>query len=114
MKLTKSKLTETLRKLNSGKTVYHARKIANVNKDGKVDANDRIGIGLSSLNRPTTMLDVNGSTNINGGLNVTNVINTQTNFSVNNIQGITGNYTNGNCWMKFTGGILTATNCSSS
>ena len=30
MKLTKSKLTETLRKLNNGKTVYQARKIANV------------------------------------------------------------------------------------
>ena len=30
MKLTKSKLTETLRKLNNGKTVYQARKIADV------------------------------------------------------------------------------------
>jgi putative transposase len=30
MKLTKSKLIETLRKLNNGKTVYQARKIANV------------------------------------------------------------------------------------
>ena len=30
MKLTKSKLTETLRKLNDGKTVYQARKIADV------------------------------------------------------------------------------------
>ena len=30
MKLTKSKLVETLRKLNNGKTVYQARKVANV------------------------------------------------------------------------------------
>jgi putative transposase len=30
MKLTKSKLIETLRKLNNGKTVYQARKVANV------------------------------------------------------------------------------------
>ena len=30
MKLNKSKLTETLRKLNDGKTVYQARKVANV------------------------------------------------------------------------------------
>ena len=30
MKLTKSKLIETLRKLNNGKTVYQARKVADV------------------------------------------------------------------------------------
>ncbi len=34
------------------------------------------------------------------------------NLTVNNELGITGNFTNGNCWTSYTGGIAYATNCS--
>lgn len=49
-------------------------------------------------------------------INSTGNINTLSNFTVNNLQGLTRNFnmTNGSsksCWMNFTGGILTYSNC---
>lgn len=47
-------------------------------------------------------LTSNGNLKLVGGANIT----------VGNLQGLNGNYTNGNCWTKYTGGIATDTNCS--
>lgn len=32
-------------------------------------------------------------------------------ITINSLPGITGNYTNGNCWTSYTGGLATGTNC---
>ena len=87
-----------------------------------------LGIGITA---PAYKLDVNGTGRFNGDLNVTGNINATgnlnlqnitalninaTNYSVNGTIGKTANYnmTNGSgvtCWMNFTSGLLTASNC---
>ncbi len=64
--------------------------------------NGNLGIGTSN---PLTTLHSNGSILSNGTINATN------GFGVGSNSGLTGNYSLGECWQKFTGGILTATNC---
>lgn len=54
---------------------------------------------------PTHELSVNGSADITNDLHVNG--NLYTNSSV----GLTGNFTNGNCWQYFEQGILKSTNC---
>jgi hypothetical protein len=59
--------------------------------------NGNIGVGTSL---PKNKLNIIGDINITG-----DYINNQS-------TGITGNYTNGNCWIYYSGGIVTGTNCS--
>lgn len=74
--------------------------------------------GLSHYVSPYQTSSTTLNTNLNADLwdgyhtsNVTlgNVI--VTNLTVQGSRGLTGNYTNGNCWNKFTEGILVSTNC---
>ena len=66
--------------------------------------NGNVGIGTSS---PQQRLHVNGSILANGTINATG------GFGVNGKSGITGNYTLGNCWQSYAGGIMYKTNCTS-
>jgi len=58
----------------------------------------KIGIGTSL---PKNKINIIGDINITGD------------YINNNNTGITGNYTNGNCWTYYSGGIVTETNCTS-
>jgi len=62
-----------------------------------VNALGNVGIGTTS---PTAKLNIVGATNSTTG------------FIVNANVGITGNYSVGNCWMAYSGGINYGTNCS--
>ena len=54
-----------------------------------------------------------GTTTPQNPLNVIGAINATTGFIMGANTGMTGNYTNGNCWNTINGGIITATNCTS-
>jgi hypothetical protein len=56
----------------------------------------------NTSNSDTVILDAG-----TGNINVTGV------FINKNRSGLTGNYTNGNCWTAYSGGIMYATNCTS-
>ena len=58
--------------------------------------NKRVGIGTTT---PQNKLNIVGATNSTSG------------FIVGANVGITGNYTNGNCWTAYLGGIVYGTNC---
>jgi len=57
------------------------------------------------------VLNILGTVNISEGLNVTGNVSANS-YKSNDKIGISGNFTNGNCWMAFEGGILYSTNCS--
>ena len=57
---------------------------------------DRVGIGTST---PQNTLNVVGDLNVTG------------NYISGANTGLTGNYSIGECWMAYTGGIVTSTNC---
>ncbi len=52
------------------------------------------------------------TTSPSNALNIVGSTNSTTGFIVGGNVGITGNYTNGNCWTAYSGGIVYATNCS--
>jgi len=52
-----------------------------------------------------------GTRVVAGNFNATGNITSSSGFKINNSAGLTGNYSLGECWQKFTGGILIATNC---
>jgi len=53
-----------------------------------------------------------GTTSPKNKLNIVGATNSTTGFIVNANVGITGNYSVGNCWMAYSGGINYGTNCS--
>jgi len=53
-----------------------------------------------------------GTTKPKNKLNIVGATNSTTGFIVNANVGITGNYSVGNCWMAYSGGINYGTNCS--
>ncbi len=63
----------------------------------RIDSDGNVGIGTTS---PNSKLNIVGATNSTTG------------FIVNANVGITGNYSVGNCWMAYSGGINYGTNCS--
>jgi len=74
-------------------------KQANINAIPLIQGNfssGNVGIGTTS---PQNKLNVMGVTNSTGG------------FAVNKNVGLTGNYSTGNCWMAYSGGIMYSTNC---
>ena len=58
-------------------------------------------------------LNVAGTGLFSSGLSVVKSLELIGNFTINNHQGISGNYSNGNCWTAYSGGIIYETNCTS-
>ncbi len=85
---TSSDVTSKLDFLTTADNVPQVR--MTIGTDGKV------GIGTASPRNP---------------LNVIGAINATTGFIVGANTGTTGNYTNGNCWTAYSGGIVYSTNC---
>lgn len=82
----------------------------NVGKDSEVS--NKLYIDNSDTSTPLIEGDFSEDiVKINGDFNVTGNVSSNGYLS-NGKLGLTGNYTNGNCWTKYTGGITTATNCS--
>ena len=92
--------------------------------------NSRIGTGNLSIGTAspgTTLKFFSGGTlisniiglwnstelNIKNNLTVSGNISSASGYKINNTSGLTGNYSVGVCWQKFTGGILITTNCTS-
>ncbi len=70
-------------------------------------------------NQPSTKMVILSGGNVGIGttepknkLNIVGATNSTTGFIVNANVGITGNYSVGNCWMAYSGGINYGTNCS--
>ena len=68
--------------------------------------NQRVESIDSYVSQKDVQID-NGNVNITSG----NLTIQGTGININSLDGITGNYTDGNCWTYYTGGIATSTNC---
>ena len=69
---------------------------------------------FETYNHQPQMSVYNGTTLlVNDSLEVVDDLNVTGNYINGAHSGITGNYTNGNCWMAYSGGIMYSTNCTS-
>ena len=88
------------------------------------DTDDKVRLSREDFNITAFAIDmpleVDNDTLIGGDLNVTGDadvggdLNISGNLTINDKQGLTANYSVGNCWMAYSGGIMYETNCSSS
>jgi hypothetical protein len=79
------------------------------NADFKFSKDGYFGVNISGSSFPSYPIDVRAST---GGISANFTGNIQANLC-NSTIGLTGNYSTGECWMYYQGGVLTDTNCTS-